>query len=302
MNTLQITTSLKKEIWEFNKTLFWVPIIIGLFMLAMLVVQLLLIKDYQIDNILNTLTNLQDRGDFEHADKLVLGLISAVFAPFILVALVIQLHYFANCLFDERRELSIYFWRSLPVSDSLTVGVKLFTGALLIPGIFFLAATAVFMLVLLVIFIACIVLSVGFDISLWGLWLSADIFSSLASTWLNIVPYALWLFPVYAWLMLASAVAKKAPMLWAILPVIVVIIVEAFVASYFNLHSRFFANTIQSYFEFSRDMFPNNMSDIESTKFLLLSALSAKIDWVATIIGCALIYLTYWLRVNRSDS
>jgi ABC-2 type transport system permease protein len=100
--------------------------------------------------------------------------------------------------------------------------------------------------------------------------------------------------------MLASMFANKAPFLWAILPIVAILLIESFVVEYLHLDGYFFFNILREYFDFGRSMFPNNVTDIESSRFVLFSALSSKVSIVATLIGVALLYLTHWLRVNRS--
>lgn len=301
MNRSQIITSFRKEMWEFKKTLYWVPLIIAIFIIMAPLAKLMLMEDYQSARLFDNITNVDNLANIEGFTRFFLATIMGMFVPFIMVSLIIQLYYFTTCLFDERRDLSVYFWRSLPVSDGLNVGVKLLTGALIVPAIFMLAATFVVMVFLLLAFIVCAVLSLGYDVSLWGLWGSADIISNLMSIWLNLLPYALWMFPVFAWLMLASMFASKAPFLWAILPIAAILLIESFVVEYLHLDGRFFFETLREYFEFGHGMFPHDLSNIESPKFILFSALSSKISIVATLLGAALMYLTYWLRVNRSE-
>lgn len=301
MNSSQIITSFRKEIWEFKKTLFWVPLIIAVFIIAAPLLKLVLMEDYQLSTLFDSMGNVDNLANVEGFTRFFLATIMGMFVPFIIVSLIIQLYYFTTCLFDERRDLSVYFWRSLPVSDVLSVGVKLITGALVVPGIFMLAATFVVFVFLLLALIACTVLSVGYDVSLWGLWGSADIISNLASIWLNLLPYALWMFPVFAWLMLASMFAQKAPFLWAILPIVAILLIESFVVEYLHLNDRFFFNTLQEYFSFGQGMLPNNVSDIKLSQFILFSIISSKISIVATLLGLGFMYLTYWLRVNRSE-
>ena len=143
MNSSQIITSFRKEIWEFKKTLFWVPLIIAVFIIAAPLLKLMLMEDYQSSRLFDNITNVDNLANIEGFTRFFLATIMGMFVPFIMVSLIIQLYYFTTCLFDERRDLSIYFWRSLPVSDALTVGVKLITGALVVPAIFMLAATFV---------------------------------------------------------------------------------------------------------------------------------------------------------------
>jgi ABC-2 type transport system permease protein len=300
MNSSVIITSFRKEIWEFKKTLFWVPLIIAVFIIVAPLLKLILMEDYQSSKWLDIVTNVDNLANVEGFTRIFLTAIMGIFVPFIMVSLIIQLYYFTTCLFDERRDLSVYFWRSLPVSDVLTIGVKLITGALVVPTIFMLTASCVVLVFLLFALIACTVLSLGYDVSLWGLWASADIISNLTSIWLNLLPYAMWMFPVFAWLMLASMFASKAPFLWAILPIAALLLMESFVVEYLHLDGGFFLNTLREYFAFSQALFSNNGANMDSPRFIVFSALSSKISIVATLIGVGLMYITYWLRVNRS--
>lgn len=302
MNRSQIITSFRKEIWEFKKTLFWVPLIIAIFIIVAPLLKLILLEEHEITMLLGSVTNIDNLAHVEGFTRFFLATIMGMFVPFIMVSLIIQLYYFTTCLFDERRDLSIYFWRSLPVSDVLSVVIKLVTGALVVPAIFMLAATFVFFVFLLLALITCTVLSLGYDVSLWGLWGSADIISNLTFVWLNLIPYALWMFPVFAWLMLASMFAGKAPFLCAILPIVALLLVESLMAEYLNLDGHIFFNTLREYFALGQGMFLGNVSNTDPHKFALFSALLSKISLPATSIGVGFMTITYWLRVNRSHA
>ncbi|TDF35679.1 hypothetical protein EYS14_19950 [Alteromonadaceae bacterium M269] len=300
MNTLQITTSFKKEIWEFEKTLLWVPIIIAALLLIAPIAQFLLLEDYQHMRIMDSLSELQHATSSEHLNKGFQAGIIGLFLPFVVVALVLQLHYFTSCLFDERRDLSAYFWRSMPVSDAQTVIIKMLHGAFVIPAIFMLAATMTLVIILILAFIACTVLSLGYDIALWGLWGSADILTSVAAVWINIIPYALWLFPVFSWLMLSSMFSNKAPLLWAVLPVAVILLIEAFIVEYFNLSHGVISQALLDYLDVSLRVSHSSIREANSLGFVVTKALFGKIEFGASILGCGLLYLTYLLRAKRS--
>lgn len=299
MNTYAIASGFKKEIWEFNKTLFWVPIVIAGFVIASPIIGFMLSDEIHFDRLFYALKQLEDATHLSRFEHGMQGALTAIFMPFLSIAFVIQLYYFTNCLFDERRDLSIFFWRSLPVSDAQTIVTKLLTGAFVIPAIFMLAATAVVLFVLVLLAIATVVLALGFDISLWHLWLQAGIFSSLFANWTSLLPFALWFFPVFAWLMLASSFASKAPVLWAILPVVALLAIESFIVAYFHLDTRFFADSLLHYFQFTREMLPMDNDSIQS-KFFGFALLSEKVSLVGTILGAVFIYAAYWLRVNRN--
>jgi len=139
MNSSQIITSFRKEIWEFKKTLFWVPLIIAVLIIAAPLLQLLRMEEYQMSAMFAFISNVDNLANLEGVTRLFLNGVMGMFVPFIMVSLIIQLYYFTTCLFDERRDLSVYFWRSLPVSDVLGISVKLITGALVVPIIFMFA-------------------------------------------------------------------------------------------------------------------------------------------------------------------
>jgi len=301
MNILQLTTTIKKEIWEYKKIFTWLPMIIALIIISAPILGYLLNDTSN----MHWLDNWQRLADSPHStgfSQFASGIVSVLFVPFLLVATLVQLYYFIACLFDERRDLSILFWRSLPVSDAMSVGVKLLVGALILPGFFLLAATITLVIFLIFAFILCSVLSLGYDISLWSLWGNSDIISNVLSTWSNILPYTLWLFPLYAWLMLVSMFSSKAPFLWAILPVVVLLLVEGFIVRYFHLDGHFFANILLDYFSVSRDTVNNYMNENTSFRSVPFSVISEKVSIAGTLVGAGFMYLTYWLRANRSHS
>ena len=302
MNLSLLTMSVKKELWEFNKLLFWVPIIIIAMMVAAPLLQLMIIEDYQWNGIIDGLTRLQNQEATQELARVSFAAISGLFMPFMMVALLIQVYYFLVCLFDERRDMSIYFWRSMPVSDATAISTKLLTGALVIPGIFMLAATVTLVLALVLAFIGCIALSVGYDISIWHVWGSLELFTNVSLVWLSLIPFVLWLFPLFAWLMLMSMFANKAPFLWALLPIIILVLVEAFVVHYFDLNSSFFIQILTDYFGINEDTLQNNFDHEANMRLMPIKVLMSKISVVAIAVGAGLMYLTYWLRVNRSHA
>ncbi|WDE06174.1 hypothetical protein SG34_004375 [Thalassomonas viridans] len=299
MNMLQVKTCFKKEMWEFKKIFLYLPLLITALVLAALAGQYLLLEDYQLNGISNAFQQMQQVPAPPEFDEVFFGMLTALFMPFVFTAAIIQVYYFITCFFDERRDLSIYFWRSLPVADSLTVAVKLITGALLIPAIFMLAASLTMALLLLMGALASLVLSVGYDISLWHLWASADIFANLGAVWLSLLPYTLWLLPVYAWLMLASIIANKAPFLWAVLPLVILVLVEALIVKYFGLTSAFFAQLLVDYLSLSAGLLEQYLQQGDSFKQASSKILFTKIDIGASLFAAGLLYLTWWFRVNR---
>ena len=165
-----------------------------------------------------------------------------------------------------------------------------------------LAATVTLVLALVLAFIGCIALSVGYDISIWHVWGSLELFTNVSLVWLSLIPFVLWLFPLFAWLMLMSMFANKAPFLWALLPIIILVLVEAFVVHYFDLNSSFFIQILTDYFGINEDTLQNNFDHEANMRLMPIKVLMSKISVVAIAVGAGLMYLTYWLRVNRSHA
>lgn len=302
MNISIIKTSVKKELWEFSGMLTWVPVALAaIFIFIPLLI--LLLNGVDINAILDGLKHLSEAPYVEEIEQVFFVSTIALFVPFLLVGFIVQLYYFITCLYDERRDQSVMFWRSLPVSDTVTIASKVLTGAVVIPAIFYSAATALLFIGLVLAFSACVVLSVGFDISLWGYWSGTNMISALAAIWLTLLPTAIWLLPLYAWLMLTSIYAKKAPFLWAVLPIVVLLMIEGVVVHYLHLSQPFFGHFIVDYFAIvpgSNTSF--EVSSESASIFAPVFAVLAKIDYRTVIVSAALLFATYWFRVNKQES
>lgn len=313
MNISQFMMSLRKEFWEHKSMLFWLPVILLVIMVSVAILGLSLMdSSYQFERLINQLVGFnQALADAEANGQVIRAeggtkiVSSMIFSLFLFVGFIVQVYYFCACLFDDRRDLSVYFWRSVPVSDFSSVICKLVAGVVMIPAIFMGAATALCLLICLLMIIVFTVLEVGYGASLWGVIPHLGIVSNLGLIWANIVVYGIWIFPACAWLMLASAFAKKSPFVWAILPIIILLVVEAFMVNYlgFDGNSRYLANLLQNYFELETGTFPNQMrGEMERPGMIMLNAISDKISIFAIMLGSVFMYGTYWLRANRSQA
>lgn len=303
MNTKILATLIKKELWEFSNILKWVPSVIAILVIVMPLI-IFMQSNVTFSEIFQEIASFPETltsANMEMLPKMFFVMALSLFAPFLAVALIIQLYYFTVCLFDERRDLSIMFWRSLPVSDATSIIAKLITGALAIPAIFLGAATATLCFILLLAFVACIVLSVGYDVSFWIFWTNAGIVSGVSLVWLHIIPFAVWMLPLFSWLMLASMYAKKAPFLWAILPVAVLLLVEGFVVHYFHLSKPFIGTLLLDYFSLSSQFIESVQGQENFARTVPLQALITKLNIVSVLVGISLLYGAYWLRKNKAE-
>ena len=145
---------------------------------------------------------------------------------------VVAVFYCLDALHGERRDRSILFWKSLPVSDLTTVLSKASIPLVVLPLLTF-AVTVVTQWIML---LFSTVALMGSGVSFTTVWSQL----SLPQMWLMLLyhlvgVHALWYAPIYGWLLLVSAWARRATVLWAALPLLAIGIVEkiAFNTSYF---------------------------------------------------------------------
>ena len=134
---------------------------------------------------------------------------------------IVVFFYLLGALYDDRKDRSVLFWKSMPVSDWLTVVSKLGAGLVLAPAIYF----AFTILAHLLLALAATIAGLGQDIDVWTvIWSPAN----LVSRWISFVGLygltLLWCLPFFAWLLLVSSWAKTAPFAWAVgVPIVLVI-------------------------------------------------------------------------------
>jgi ABC-2 type transport system permease protein len=138
----------------------------------------------------------------------------ALSMPLYIAMLFVLFFYALDCLYAERKDRSILFWKSMPVSDGMTVASKALTALVLVPfGVFLLAL------------VTGIVFSLfyGVRVSMGGapLVLSWDVLEWLrgqAAMLLLLIAAVLWYAPAVAALMLLSAWSRRNPFVWLTVP------------------------------------------------------------------------------------
>ena len=152
-------------------------------------------------------------------------------APIMFATFLVGLFYCIDALYGERRDRSILFWKSLPISDRGTVLSKLSIPMVVLPLI---TAVLGFLVQGILLFVSTIVLLVN-GMSPALLWSEFRPLPEIVITVYALVVHALWLAPIYAWLLLVSGWARRAPMLWAVFPSMLIAMLErmAFQTSHF---------------------------------------------------------------------
>lgn len=251
---------LKREFWEHKGGFFWAPIWAGGISLLLTLMALIFAEvaarravaegkmkfdgDININGLdLGMLSSKMDAKNLEHlAGGMDLSMLSASMWPMFVLGFVV-FFYCLGTLYDERKDRSVLFWKSLPVSDRDTVLSKLVSALIVAPTLAVGAAIAT-MFVFLVVLSGVVLLHNGNPMDIiWGPGSPLKVAANLIAC---IPVYALWALPTVGWLMLCSAWSRSKPFLWAImLPMFAWIIVAWFgMMNVFNLDAGWFGRNI----------------------------------------------------------
>jgi ABC-2 type transport system permease protein len=215
----QFFSLIEREIWE-NRSLYIAPLATACVFLLGFVINMI----YFPGRLRSALTPAE--------------LHSVITQPFDVVAVLmmgvtflVALLYCLDALYGERRDRSILFWKSLPVSDAATVLSKASIPIVAVP----LFAFALTIATQLVMFVLSSVVIQGSGITAEILWGQLSLFHQWHLVFVHLMMgHGLWYAPIYAYLLLISAWARRTPFLWAALPLVVVGVAEkiAFHTSY----------------------------------------------------------------------
>jgi ABC-2 type transport system permease protein len=219
--------------------------------------------------------------------------------------------YLLECLYADRKDRSVLFWKSMPISDTATVLSKLFIGLIAVPLVYFAAAD---LASLLMAFILSARMSLGGAFSRPAFW-QPTFWLQLQVLWLYVIlTTAIWFLPICGWLLVVSAWAKRAVVLWAILPPLAAMLAEhLFVRTHVIasvLSGRLLAGYRQAAFY---DPMPHHewslragdpATALESTwrTLDLASFLSNPQTWIGVLCGAALIAAAIQLRMRRAEA
>ena len=208
---------IQREFWEHKGAFIKTPIIISIVMLVLIVggyfTSLFLVDKTGSGEF--TKQGLQELGKLTQNQLSVFwsGQIVGLSTLFIFVLFIVLFFYILGSLYNDRKDQSILFWKSLPVSDFQTVASKLVTACLVVPLVY----TVVVMLfsLVLMVFISIVLLAHGANpIDL--VWSPVNIFEGLLLVLTGVYTQMLWALPIYAWLIFCSSFRKKRPFLFAV--------------------------------------------------------------------------------------
>ena len=151
---------------------------------------------------------------------------------FLMAMWFLMIFYCLDSLYAERKDKSILFWRSLPITDAETVVSKLLTAVFAIP-VATMAAAMVSHLLNLVI--------MSFWLGSQGanpfrfIWGAVPLFDTWAAVFIYLLAVPIWFAPLLGWFLFISAWAKRGPLLRAVLPIAILPILEYIIFRSWNL-------------------------------------------------------------------
>jgi ABC-2 type transport system permease protein len=312
----------KREFWEHRGSFLWAPVVSAGIVVALTIMGIIAGEVFRsrAGAHINGVDFEQMRHAMDDGNLTKLGHIldAYMMSPAMLVAVVmfvVVLFYCVNALAEDRRDRSILFWKSLPISDRDTVLSKALCAGVLVPAI----ATVVSILagIAMLIVLAVVATLHGFNVGqmLWSLPHPFRItFNLLAS----IPLYLVWALPSIGWLLMCSAWARNKTFLWAVmLPLGAGILVTWFnVMGMFDLRAGWFwrnivgrallgvfpgswmpehiANTMQQSARHDPEVLLNSLG-VDYSQLLTAPFL------IGAVAGIAMIVVAIWLRRWRTE-
>ena len=149
--------------------------------------------------------------------------IVTISVPLYVTAGILVITYFLDCLYADRRDRSVLFWKSLPVSDTTTVLVKFTVGLVLLPLATYVLAAVTGLLVEVISqarFTASVTQAVPPP------WVLSEWLRVQGVLLYGLVAALLWYAPYAAYLMLISAWARRSVYAWAFIPPVLIALLE----------------------------------------------------------------------------
>ena len=212
-STQPFSWSVRRELWE-NRSIYIAPLIV-----AVVALFGFLVSTVGMPHRRQAVLSL----DPAH-QRAMIGMPYDVAAMMLIVtAFIVGVFYCLDALHSERRDRSILFWKSLPVSDLTTVLSKAIIPLVVLPVIIF--AIIVLVQFLMLLWSSVVLLSSGLAGTTWTRF---NLFQQSVILLYSLIVIALWHAPVYGWALLISGWARRATFLWAVLPLLAIAVLEKF--------------------------------------------------------------------------
>jgi ABC-2 type transport system permease protein len=211
----------KREMWE-HRSIFITPLVIAVVMTLLTLMALVFTGEFQRELNL-AIFGVQNVAGETQLRALLTGAFVLSSQPFLLGLGILTVFYALDSLYAERKDKSILFWRSLPVTDAETVVSKLLTAVIVIPAMTIVGIIVAHLVNLIITSIW--VSSKGGDASvlIWG---SVPLLDNWLAMILILYASAIWMSPFVGWFLFVSTWTRRSPLLIAFLPLVLVTIFE----------------------------------------------------------------------------
>ena len=212
-----MVSSVRRELWE-NRSIYIAPLVAGVVVVfAATTASLVMITKH------SSRFHSDPRSLAQHFEVAGLAVMGA--------SMIVAIFYCLDALYGERRDRSVLFWKSMPVSDTTAVLSKMAVPLVVVPIVTF-AITMATQLTMLLMSTAVLSMNGRSAAVLWQLpWFDL----SFGLLYHLVTVHSLYYAPIFAWLLLVSAWAKRLPFLWAFLPPAAIAVIEKMIfnTSYF---------------------------------------------------------------------
>ena len=216
MNTFKAL--LEREYWEHRGAFRSTPLITGIVILVLMLIGILLSYKFEhefsgngiISYGMAKFSELPDHQATMISD----GIMLSTGSVYHMILFVVMFFFLLGSLYDDRKDSSILFWKSLPVSDLQTVLSKVAMAVLVVPVMY----TVILMLAHVAIYtLLSLVMLIHGQNPFTSLLANTNFFTNWLAFLVGCLGQAIWALPIYGWLMLCSAWSKRRPFLWAVL-------------------------------------------------------------------------------------
>jgi ABC-2 type transport system permease protein len=261
--------SLRRELWE-NRSIYVAPILVAIVVLFGFLVSTIGLPERRREVLL--LDPAKARAAIEAPYDMAAIML-------ILTAFIVGVFYCLDALYGERRDRSILFWKSLPVSDSTTLLSK--------------ATIPIVVATQLVMMLWTSLLLISNGMSPASTWTYVPLFRNSFILLYGLAAIALWHAPIYGWALLISGWARRATFLWAILPFFAIAFFERITFGTSN-----FASMLKDrLMGFAPTAFAFKMHSVDCPQLTPAAYLSSPALWLGLMV--AVIFIAVAIRLRR---
>jgi ABC-2 type transport system permease protein len=306
MSVPQFFTLVRRELWEY-RSLLWVPLAAAVLMWGAAIVSSTLSGGLQIQVDGDDVRFFEQLStDSLRQSQLFAVWISALLVPLLMIGFIVIFFYLTDSLYAERKDRSILFWKSMPVSDLSTVGSKAFTALVAVPlwiwSLSLLLGLGIFAIIAARYSGTTLDPLTHFHLGVW--------FTVQGTLLLNILIAVLWYAPIAAYLLTVSVLVNRAPVLWVGLIPMALAFAENAISDTTHI-LQFIGHRLAGFFEIfapslnrpDDDSVDRTMQTIELA-YRELSAASLLADpqlWLGVVVAMGLGWAAARLRRWRDD-